>query len=279
MIDSSGNLVVEYTYDAWGNILSTTGNMAGTLGEDNPFRYRGYIYDVFTSLYFLGSRYYSPEMGRFICADGQLFTGQDMTGNNLFAYCGNNPVGRVDPDGQSWIDAFVGVITGWKVAYAGVGAIAAVDGPLPFGDIAAAAGAALITVAAVFVATYQYATAPKDKVESESIPAPPSSEAIFYGADRYGGEWKYVTGPMTFEEAAVWVHANATAHTYGKSTVWGLYTPYENDAFQMAMLLGNGQIPIFDFPKEGLYPHYHVAGRDLFGTYSHFHVWFGTIKE
>ena len=40
--------------------------MAGTLGQDNPFRYRGYIYDVFTGLYFLGSRYYSPEMGRFI---------------------------------------------------------------------------------------------------------------------------------------------------------------------------------------------------------------------
>ena len=92
--------MVEYTYDAWGNVLSTTGNMAGTLGQDNPFRYRGYIYDVFTALYFLGSRYYSPEMGRFICADGQLFTGQDTTGNNLFVYCGNNPVGRVDPDGS-----------------------------------------------------------------------------------------------------------------------------------------------------------------------------------
>ena len=78
--------MVEYTYDAWGNVLSTTGSMAGTLGKDNPFRYRGYIYDVFTGLYFLGSRYYSPEMGRFICADGYVDTGVGITGTNMFAH-------------------------------------------------------------------------------------------------------------------------------------------------------------------------------------------------
>ncbi len=92
IVDSAGNLVVEYTYDAWGNALGTTGSMAGTLGEDNPFRYRGYIYDVFTGLYFLGSRYYSPEMGRFISADGYVDTGVGITGTNMFAYCNNNPV-------------------------------------------------------------------------------------------------------------------------------------------------------------------------------------------
>jgi RHS repeat-associated protein len=113
MIDSSGNLVVEYTYDAWGNVLSTTGNMAGTLGQDNPFRYRGYIYDVFTSLYFLGSRYYSPEMGRFICADGYASTGQGIISTNMFAYCNNNPVNMIDPTGNMAITAgLAGIIAG-----------------------------------------------------------------------------------------------------------------------------------------------------------------------
>ena len=87
---------VFYTYDAWGKVLSITGNMADTLGQQNPFRYRGYYYDSETQFYYLNSRYYDPEVGRFINADGQLTTGSDLSGMNLFAYCGNNPVIRTD---------------------------------------------------------------------------------------------------------------------------------------------------------------------------------------
>ena len=67
--DTNGNVVVEYTYDAWGNPLSITGTGATTIGQKNPFRYRGYFYDTETGLYYLQSRYYSPKIGRFICAD------------------------------------------------------------------------------------------------------------------------------------------------------------------------------------------------------------------
>ena len=63
-----------YTYDAWGNPLTTTGSMAGTLGKLNPFRYRGYVYDTETGLYYLQSRYYNPETGRFINADNLVDT-------------------------------------------------------------------------------------------------------------------------------------------------------------------------------------------------------------
>jgi len=96
--DVDGNIKVEYTYDAWGKLLSTTGTMASTLGVDNPFRYRGYFYDTETSLYYLQSRYYNPDMGRFINADGQINKG--LLGTNLFAYCYNNPVNMVDYDGN-----------------------------------------------------------------------------------------------------------------------------------------------------------------------------------
>ena len=62
--------VVEYIYDAWGKLISTTGTLATTLGADNPFRYRGYYYDTETGLYYLTTRYYDPEVCRFISADG-----------------------------------------------------------------------------------------------------------------------------------------------------------------------------------------------------------------
>lgn len=62
LVASSGAQVVAYTYDAWGNPLSTTGTMADTLGKLNPFRYRGYVYDTETGLYYVSSRYYDPEI-------------------------------------------------------------------------------------------------------------------------------------------------------------------------------------------------------------------------
>ena len=96
----SGEVVVEYTYDAWGNPLSCTGPLAATLGKKNPFRYRGYVYDEETGLYYLKSRYYNPRVGRFVCADSLIASG--LLGSNFFAYCGNNPIVRADPSGHDW---------------------------------------------------------------------------------------------------------------------------------------------------------------------------------
>lgn len=50
ILDTDGDAVVQYTYDAWGNILTTTGELANTLGQINPLRYRGYVYDSETGL-------------------------------------------------------------------------------------------------------------------------------------------------------------------------------------------------------------------------------------
>ena len=65
-------------------------------------RYRGYVYDQETGLYYLQSRYYNPEIGRFINADALVATGQGLLGNNIFAYCGNNPVVFLDDHGTSY---------------------------------------------------------------------------------------------------------------------------------------------------------------------------------
>ena len=67
--NATGTEVVRYAYDAWGKPLETTGTMAATLGKLNPFRYRGYVYDEETGLYYLRSRYYNPMWGRFVNAD------------------------------------------------------------------------------------------------------------------------------------------------------------------------------------------------------------------
>ena len=102
ILDSSGNAVVSYLYDAWGAPISITGPMASTLGVQNPIRYRGYYYDTETGLYYINSRYYDPVVGRFINADGYVSTGQGLLGHNMFVYCGNNPVNNMDSTGRFW---------------------------------------------------------------------------------------------------------------------------------------------------------------------------------
>ncbi len=105
LVDASGGAVVNYRYDSWGKLISITGSMAGTLGKDNPYRYKGYYYDDETGMYYLKSRYYQPEICRFISADTieVLDCQGDLNDKNLYAYCDNNPVMRVDTGGQIWI--------------------------------------------------------------------------------------------------------------------------------------------------------------------------------
>ena len=99
IVNQSGNQLVGYTYDAWGNILTTTGSSANTLGKYNPLRYRGYVYDSEIGMFYLQSRYYDPEVGRFINADAFASTGCGLLGNNMIAYCNNNPVNLGDTSG------------------------------------------------------------------------------------------------------------------------------------------------------------------------------------
>ena len=96
IIDLAGTEVASYVYDAWGNIKDTKGEP--TIREINPIRYRGYVYDTETSLYYLQSRYYDPFTGRFLNADDTAFIGVSGTvlSGNLFAYCENNPVNHID---------------------------------------------------------------------------------------------------------------------------------------------------------------------------------------
>ena len=102
LVDSSNNLVVEYKYDAWGRptLKRSLTTAYDTLATLNPFRYRGYVYDEETGLYYVSSRYYDPEIGRFINADAAIGQIGNVQSTNVFAYCFNNPVDMVDPTGD-----------------------------------------------------------------------------------------------------------------------------------------------------------------------------------
>ena len=119
--------MVKYKYDAWGNHeaeVAAEGYVA--LAEINPFRYRGYYYDTETGLYYLQTRYYDPEVGRFISRDSiEYATPETINGLNLYAYCGNNPVNYLDPNGNA--EWWQWLIFGIGVALIATGAVIVVD--------------------------------------------------------------------------------------------------------------------------------------------------------
>ena len=120
LVHPYGDIVAEYQYDAWGNILSASGSRA----EINPLRYRGYYYDSETGFYYVSSRYYDPEIGRFLSPDStDILTASPLvhTDKNLYAYCDNNPVVRADGSGEFWhivVGAVVGAVISTAVTVA-----------------------------------------------------------------------------------------------------------------------------------------------------------------
>lgn len=121
LVDGIGVTVAEYAYDAWGNLLTDPATATNPIAYLNPLRYRGYVYDTETELYYLQSRYYNPETGRFINADNYTTTGQGLIGNNMFSYCENDPVLKKDPNGKLGVIALcaIGGILNGLVEYAG----------------------------------------------------------------------------------------------------------------------------------------------------------------
>ena len=105
ILDSNYNTICKYEYDSWGSIISIKNNVGVDISNDNthianinPFRYRSYYFDKETNLYYLNNRYYNPQWGRFLNTDAFLYCGVQEN-SNVYSYCSNNPIVRLDSSG------------------------------------------------------------------------------------------------------------------------------------------------------------------------------------
>ncbi len=120
LIDSNGDCVVKYTYGAWGKICKIADGNGDIISDTdamhianiNPIRYRGYYYDTETKLYYLQSRYYDPETGKFINADDFVISINDIEPYN---YCNDDPINKIDKNGTFALTLLYDIITGGLV--------------------------------------------------------------------------------------------------------------------------------------------------------------------
>ncbi|MBA3926359.1 DNRLRE domain-containing protein [Listeria rustica] len=100
LTNEAGDIVAEYSYDAWGNVLQATETT--NEAKQNPFGYAGYTYDKEIGMYYLMARYYEPEQGIFISVDPDPGDEDDPLTMNSYNYANNNAVMHIDPDGH-WV--------------------------------------------------------------------------------------------------------------------------------------------------------------------------------
>ena len=201
---ADGTSVCYYNYDAWGRPVTVTNDDNYTIDDLNPLRYRGYVFDQNTGLYYLQSRYYNPEWGRFINADAFISTGQGILGNNMFAYCLNNPVSRQDAFGLYSLAADRRLGDSYSIIVNPVG-----FGSCGGGDAAAAQNANVllsvtVTGTVISIGYDQYEkTAKKTRILADvKVKKQPDDKKLYQLA--YVNEWGFlikVGKKMTFTEA------------------------------------------------------------------------------
>ncbi len=119
IVDENGKYIAGYKYDSYGKHEIIAENNEGFLiALVNPYRYKGYYYDENTELYYCKSRYYVPEWGRFISPDSiEYLDPNSINGMNLYAYCGNDPVNKIDSSGHFAISTFlIGLALSWAIS-------------------------------------------------------------------------------------------------------------------------------------------------------------------
>ena len=297
IVNTSGTIVVEYTYDAWGNILSTTGSMAATLGAINPFRYRGYVYDTETGLYYLQTRYYNPAMGRFICADSYASTGVSLLGCNMFAYCNNDPINAIDPSGELALvdDAFaiIGLLCvtafaliytssdagkiGWKGICEGIydtlSSIKEEANEL-FNNKTTVLAPTIGAKACEGALTMANRTTPKTSTRNKVLAdvkmrVPRRGDYVYQLAYVNSiGSLIRLGQKMTYEQALIALNASAIVNYLKQNHrhLWGIYTYSQAYAKRLAYAVGLGGGP--EVHTAGYYGHYHDSTHE-------YHIWFG----
>ena len=276
-----GVQVATYTYDPWGR---PTSDAMTTLGHYNPLRYRGYVYDNETGLYYLNSRYYNPTWGRFINADEYLSAGENLLSTNVFAYCYCDPINLKDPNGSMAEAALIFTDLSAEL----------------IASIAAALGVTVIWVVGIIlivgvVELSRSSTSSRSKSKTEILPdidaVHPKRSKVYQIAhvDKYGTLVKF--GHYNLMEALALLGclgcANNLRHAikynpkgaesivegYARangSKIWGIYTEQQGHAKMLALLVSANQIEPPEVHGSRKYGHYHDF------THS-FHIWYGNI--
>ena len=286
ILNSSGTVVTEYTYDAWGKVLTTTGTMASTVGKYNPFRYRSYYYDTETGFYYLQSRYYDPTVGRFINADVYVATGQGIVGNNMYAYCGNNPVIYIDADGENPIIA----IPLEKIVEIIVMAICTyfVTETAISASPSDTYVSALVTEISSAIDSYKA----KKKKQEIALAREREIERVKTEAQKLDKGWCFlvvlgknnipeiVSEPMRIEVAIKLTREDflASANSFipeGYRNI-GICTPYSTDASRYILGLGYAFENDAGWKKHSPLPHYHTIPHEInvCGTIYDIHAWY-----
>ena len=276
--------MVEYKYNAWGTQLSRTGELANTLGYANPFRYRGYIYDDETWMYWLRSRYYYPELHRFISADN-VMDGAGLFSANLYAYCKNAPVGASDPSGHFLISTaallygVTGILAAALTAVAVNIAADKIEHAIPVLPGKSIDPEINITIALTLPFVLSQSRT-ESRTQDITITYPPQEERKYYLAAAYGHASPMLISPaMTENEAYVFLHveehgiklarlATARYPESGTPLALGVYTRKERDALNLAKRFGCTN-PRMDPACGAKYQHFNV----MYG-YGDIHFWF-----
>ncbi len=183
ILNNNLETVAQYVYDPWGKlvyILDADGepNSGISIANINPIRYRGYYFDMETGFYYLNARYYDPALGRFINPDVLVTSGRGISDHNMYAYCGNDPINRLDPTGEAWWNWAAAIVTVAAVAVAAVAVTVATCGAAAPAIAAASGGivggisagtAASVTTGAMVVASVSTAVAVTSVVVEKTV--------------------------------------------------------------------------------------------------------------
>lgn len=301
IVDSNGNTVAQYTYNAWGRLLSVKNGIGNAVSASstthianlNPFRYRGYYYDNESGFYYLNSRYYDAKTGRFINADVYASSGQGMLSTNMFAYCLNNPVNMADTDGQMpaflvGLGAALGGPVGIAIAVTGVAVIALVVVNTPefqkgWENLYTGAAEAVSSLTASIEATKSKSIAEaKADSKDKDITLPTRKPHQYFGVEITNKSLRFITGPMTYDMAIDWVSSQASDNLRGRWESWGVYTLLKSDAERLGNYFNQktgGLIFQNNHSKSSscnppFFDHYQLLGG-LYDYYKKFHIWYG----
>ena len=268
--------MVEYKYDAWGRATYASDQLpiSNWLCLLNPFRYRGYIYDSETGMYWLRSRYYYPELHRFISADN-VMDGAGLFSANLYAYCKNAPVNREDQNGHADAAIYSEDRYEKNYRYAGGG-----------GSSGKFIGPVIGIALGLGISVPLYKTNGKHVTQSRAestIGSDSEVDGKYYVAIALWDAFPIlIPKAMNFHEALIAARVQLTAETVldifyetypfaqrmQKVAAFGIYTRREKDAEKLASKLGRYE---YDWHGIGL-RHYNI--RNYIGIHNEIHIWF-----